>query len=95
MGSDPEAECPSGTTCNGVGACGQVAPPNLANGQLCVSDTQCQSGFCTDGVCCESACDAPCEACGTGACLPVKKADDVPECTDTMTCNPQGRCVAS
>ncbi len=93
-GTDPEIECQSGATCNGVGACGTAAPPNLANGQLCGSGTQCLSGFCTDGVCCDTACTSPCQACGTGTCLVVKKTDDPPECTGTMTCNPHGACVA-
>ncbi len=93
-GTDPEVECASGNTCNGVGACGPLPPPNLPNGQLCTVGTQCLSGFCTDGVCCENACNGPCQTCGTGACLQVKKADDIPECTGSMTCNPRGACVA-
>jgi hypothetical protein len=93
-GTDPEVECQSGTTCNGVGACGTVSPPNLANGQLCSSGARCLSGFCTDGVCCDTACNSPCQACGSGTCLTVKKTDDPPECTGTMTCNPHGTCVA-
>ncbi len=93
-GTDPEIECQSGTTCNGVGACGPVSPPNLANGQLCSAGAQCLSGYCTDGVCCDTACTSPCQACGTGTCLVVKKTDDLPECTGTMTCNPHGLCVA-
>ena len=90
-GSDPELECPA-SSCNGVGACGP-ATSNLANGSLCNTATQCASGFCADGVCCDGACDQPCQACGTGACLAVKKTDDVPECTGSMTCNPTGKCV--
>jgi hypothetical protein len=93
-GTDPEAECGAGNTCNGVGACGPGPAPDLPNGQLCAAGSQCKSGFCIDGVCCESACADPCQTCGTGACLAVKKADDVPECSGTMTCNPRGMCVA-
>ncbi len=42
-----------------------------ANGDPCVSPTECVSGACVDGVCCESACTGKCEACsaakkGTG-----------------------------
>jgi hypothetical protein len=93
-GLDPEGECGGGATCNGVGACGTAPPANLPNGQLCSAANQCKSGFCKDGVCCDTACDGTCQACGTGTCLAVKKADDVPECTGTMTCNPRGLCVA-
>ncbi|MET0794591.1 MAG: hypothetical protein ABW061_23930 [Polyangiaceae bacterium] len=44
-------------------------------GQACASSHQCSSGFCTDGVCCESACEGQCQACGKGGkCSPVKGA---------------------
>lgn len=55
--------------------------------------SQCASGLCADGVCCDAACDQVCQTCGSGACLPVKKADDVPECAGATTCNPRGSCV--
>ncbi len=44
----------------------------LANGDACTSATACQSGFCVDGVCCESAC--------TGACLYCASADSKGKC---------------
>jgi hypothetical protein len=91
--SDPEVECSGGTACNGVGACGTVTNPSLPNGDLCTAGSQCKSGQCVDGVCCNSQCDQPCQACGTGTCLTVKKTDDVPECTGTQTCNPNGKCI--
>jgi hypothetical protein len=91
-GTDPEHECGTGLTCNGAGACG-APPSNLSNGQLCTGGSQCSSRFCKDGVCCNSACNEPCQTCGTGTCLPVKRTDDVPECTGVMTCNARGSCV--
>jgi hypothetical protein len=75
-------------------ACG-TPPPDKAIGQACTSAGQCISGFCADGVCCVSACGAPCQSCSTGTCLPVKQAKDVPQCTGTMTCNKKGDCVGS
>jgi hypothetical protein len=96
QGTDPELECASGTTCNGAGACGK--PPSSgskANGDLCSGAGECSSGFCTDGVCCPSACNAPCQSCGTGTCQTVKNTQDVPECSGAMTCNPHGKCVSS
>jgi hypothetical protein len=93
-GSDPEGECQDGNLCNGAGACGPP-PSNLPNGQLCASSGQCRSGFCADGVCCNSDCTTPCMACGTGICLAVTGADDVPECTGSKTCNPKGKCVTN
>jgi hypothetical protein len=95
-GTDPEYECPAGTTCNGVGACGpQSAPANKANGSLCAAGTECGSGFCVDGVCCNSACSSPCQTCGTGTCTSVTRAPDPPQCVSPKTCNAAGKCVSS
>ncbi len=35
------------------------------NGLPCASATQCQTGFCVDGVCCNTPCNEVCEACTT------------------------------
>jgi hypothetical protein len=52
--------------------------PARAPGASCESDRECASGFCVDGVCCQSACAGPCEACdlpgSMGSCLPVTGA---------------------
>jgi hypothetical protein len=41
----------------------------------CSKDSDCESGFCTDGVCCNRRCDGQCEACDfpttRGSCMPV------------------------
>jgi len=44
-----------------------------ANGEACAAGTECSSSFCTDGVCCESACSGVCESCkiDKGKCVPV------------------------
>ena len=34
-----------------------------ANGTACTSGSQCGSGFCADGVCCNNACSGTCESC--------------------------------
>lgn len=95
QGTDPESECTSGAKCNGAGACGSSPPPSKANGQLCGTGSECQSGFCSDGVCCNEACNQACQKCGSGTCESVVKTDDIPECSGTMTCNAKGRCVGS
>ncbi len=47
-------------------------------GATCQSDRECATGFCVDGVCCQSACAGVCEACDlagrAGSCLPVTGA---------------------
>lgn len=93
--TDPDFECTSGgMTCNGAGACGPSAPPgNKPNGNLCGGASECASGFCKDGVCCNAACNSPCQSCGTGTCQPVKRAVDAPECVAPMSCNATGKCV--
>lgn len=35
----------------------------LAKGTSCSKDSDCTSGFCADGVCCDTACKGQCEAC--------------------------------
>jgi hypothetical protein len=60
---------------------GALANPRVAtldvtnsNGAACISPTDCSSGNCIDGFCCESACTSPCAQCNIvgseGACLP-------------------------
>jgi hypothetical protein len=50
--------------------------PQLSNGLGCINDAACASGFCVDGVCCESKCEGQCEACDVpgqgGKCVAVK-----------------------
>jgi hypothetical protein len=91
--TDPMLECPTGSLCNGLGACGPITPPTIENGQPCIASKQCLSGFCADGVCCNTACTGVCKTCASGKCTAVKKADDPPRCTDTKTCDNQGTCV--
>lgn len=51
-------DCALGQTCSKSGLCGGytgVGP--------CVSDAECLTGFCAQGVCCASKCDGPCASC--------------------------------
>ena len=83
------------TACDGTGTC------KTATGLACPvgGAADCQSGFCSDGVCCNVACDALaiCMSCnGTvpGTCSMVKSADDSDSCsTATKTCDAGGACL--
>jgi len=55
-----DAQCLTGNRCNtSTGAC----VPTLNNGQACARSTECTSGFCVDGYCCNTACDTACRTC--------------------------------
>ena len=69
------AGCPNNTTDDHPGKDGDagtsspdadsqpvVVTPKNPIGSTCSANTDCGSGFCTDGVCCDSACDQTCYA---------------------------------
>jgi hypothetical protein len=56
-GSD--ANCIGGDYCNTSGQC----VPQIAQGGACSTSHQCHTGSCSDGVCCNSACDGSCDVC--------------------------------
>ena len=58
----------------------------------CQTGAQCQSGYCVDGKCCNTACNAECQNCSTGTCTAVINAEDPPECATTHQCNAAGAC---
>lgn len=101
-GEDPDDECfDSGAgcsdtgMCDGAGACAQyeVREDGGCDVGNCQSDSDCASGFCVEGVCCESRCDGQCESCfaeeqaedeaQTGLCRAMKFGIDPDgDCTD-------------
>ncbi len=77
-----------------------------ALGAVCTDGSQCGSGFCIDGLCCESACRDVCRACNLpdmgGQCAPIPAgqpdrrggctAEPVDSCGLDGTCNGAGAC---
>jgi len=73
-----------------------------ASGTECSAPNGCANAFCVDGLCCESACDGPCEACSAaltggedGVCSPIPSGDDPNEDCDPIdpsTCGTSGTC---
>lgn len=69
---------------------------------VCTLSSQCQSGNCVDGYCCDSPCGGTCQACSAtktnatnGTCAPVKKTTDPDgECPDdgASSCGRDGTC---
>ena len=71
-------QCVAGKTCLN-GSCGKFGP-----GQTCDQNTECDSNFCVDGVCCESACTGACQSCSNpatrGKCVPAAAGVADPAC---------------
>jgi hypothetical protein len=94
-------QCVPGRQCL-TGSCG-----TKLDGAACVDSTECTTGFCVDGICCDSPCDGPCSSCAgagsTGVCRPVPEGvrdprglcrDDGPAtCGHTGACNGTGGCA--
>ncbi len=62
----------------------------LSQGTMCKADSDCKSGFCTDGVCCNEECRGTCRSCKggggqPGVCLAAVGADPDNECGNS-TC---------
>ncbi|HVT08857.1 MAG TPA: hypothetical protein VHO67_15470, partial [Polyangia bacterium] len=76
-------------------SCGLKVPP-----ALCSSDAECATGFCSQGVCCNSRCDGKCQSCalpttaGTCTNVPAGSVDPTATCQDqgTGTCGTNGKC---
>jgi hypothetical protein len=65
-----DRDCPDGTFCSAP-----VCLPAKPGGFGCVTGTDCATGLCVDGTCCDTACTGECEACDVvgskGKCTPV------------------------
>jgi hypothetical protein len=88
------------------GADGTLATSDAAGklgvGLACTQASQCERGFCVDGVCCETACTSMCTTCNltgnAGSCSPVPAgADPKDSCTQdsASTCGRDGTCDGS
>lgn len=85
--------------------CGGAHCASCAKGKSCAQNTDCATTFCTDGVCCEIACDVTCVACNLagfiGECTFIEKYSDDPSdgigesclAMDGKTCSGIGACL--
>jgi hypothetical protein len=99
-----QAEDPG--TCSGANSCNAAGECAKKLGNACARGTDCASGFCTDGVCCDSACSGGCDVCNVvpGKCTIVPAGDTGanPSCLPgvcdgrsaqcTATCNSDTQC---
>lgn len=75
-----DSDCTAGTQCKN--------PPNgscvgsKTNGEPCTAPVECDSGYCADGVCCNTPCGGHCEACSSAA---GGKGPDG-QCASTLIC---------
>ena len=88
----------------GDGRCTPGTRPSgpQANGQRCGTGGECQSTYCAEGVCCNTACTGACETCASGTCVATAKATgtcaaNIECCSGACTCgsssNPEkGQC---
>lgn len=82
--------CSGHLLCNGAGSCGSEL------GNSCIADAGCSSGFCVDGVCCNTACTENCKSCnvqgsvGTCTNTPFYASDGA--CGGPKVCDGQGAC---
>ena len=76
------APTPTNTaTATATGSATHTGTPTFTpqpDGSSCTSPTECASGFCVDGVCCDTACDQPFDMCNVppdpGTCVQVAPA---------------------
>ncbi|MBI5535808.1 MAG: hypothetical protein HY898_24025 [Deltaproteobacteria bacterium] len=62
-------------TCNGLKVCNSAGACKLKIGQTCSNGSDCSTGFCVDGHCCNTTCAGGCDSCASGTCTPVAAGD--------------------
>ena len=88
------SDASQGRACDGQGKCVEAGK---ANGDPCSAAVQCLSGFCIDGVCCNTGCAGTCQACNLaaapGACTALPLGQQDPDAT-TPCAGPLQYCSA-
>jgi hypothetical protein len=84
---DGDEDCDAHSWCQ-AGQC----VPRLGNSTACERDAACASGHCADGVCCDAACDGPCDLCNVpgraGLCSPAPAGSEPqPAVCGELRCN--------
>lgn len=86
-------------TCSGTASCDASGSCRKKQGQVCSIGTDCLSGNCADGYCCDTSCGASCEACNLagklGACTPLAVGSTGKSCGLYSCSGTTGACLAS
>jgi hypothetical protein len=89
-----DAHCATGNYCS-AGSCVAKKP----NGVACGGGNQCNSSFCADGFCCNTACTSPCMACdisvGTCTNVPYQEYPHHGICPNCGLCTGGGTCCTA
>src|SRR6185369_14054860 len=82
--------------CNATQACDGMANCKKVTGQTCSQLTDCVSGQCQDGYCCNSSCTGACAACNVagslGSCTNVPSGQQTGACSGTQACDGMNGC---
>lgn len=82
--------CASPSACDGAGNC------KTQGGKPCGGNSECISGFCQDGVCCNSSCNGACARCdvagSVGTCKNVTTGEQVTGCNGNNACDGNNGC---
>jgi len=88
---------PGGSTCANLGLgsgtlgcidCRWTGCDKLDNGQACSANTECSSGHCSDGICCDTSCQGLCQSCNvSGICQLVDYGEDPRNVCPGTTCS--------
>src|SRR6266545_2284862 len=100
---DADRDVPTAVDAPGVDR-PDTGKPAKQNGEICYIDTDCGSGHCVEGFCCDTACDEVCHTCSTlvGTCTLVDvdkdPRDQCPDegsgsCKRTGACDGTGACA--
>ncbi|MBT9556982.1 MAG: hypothetical protein IV100_13180 [Myxococcales bacterium] len=88
-------DCTAGHYCNSVS---HACEPVQGLGANCGSPEACESGFCAEGTCCDSACAEVCRTCSEpsfeGQCLDVAAGSEHVDCAPFL-CEANGVCPAA
>jgi hypothetical protein len=70
--------------------------PDSPQGATCADDSECATGHCANGVCCDTACTGGCEACSaSGVCTALPRGTDPKNACGAYNCDGSGSCFVA